>query len=991
MKSLFKYFLLALLTAIGQSVYAQHWTAPSEGEYSGETPLYAQVEVNGVYGTQIELAAFVDGECRGVATAIAGSTNHTLRVWGDPTADNGKDITLKAYYEGMVYVFKTTYKWTGESQKLGTLSVDAITDIAPFEINKTTKTFPYTLNVASELATKSIVYEYGDSQPKGQTKLDTSETTFKGFSGWDIKSSVATINSSTGIATFTDGGNAYIGVAASFETVSHSPTHGPETKTFGTSVLATVSQELVAVESMTANLNILKPVGLTYGEFKTALNVQMLPVDATDKSYYIDWKTDSPFVSPVSSLSDDATLYYPVDGMEFTIHSTSNPTVSLDGTLTTFWRAGDIMVMEDPLTIDAGAKLESILQNATVGGDGSHTVTLEVEGGATLFDATGGALPGQYTCKYVVTDPDGVRHEAAFVLIVRQPLKSILVSPPYATNAEGTEGVLTAEVGDNVGAKLLDIVRITPADATDPALVYNIEKGGTTPILNGEGIAIAVGDARYAVSSSTYPDVAPVLIHVYVNPPITFSVETSNLSKYEDTPMTITCNRPDDVDPDKFELTFANHPALGQPACDITEVKTISLPKDEKRWQILLRGLAAGNTPYTLSYDGKVIDEGEVFVKAEVALRDGWDWIAPYAYTTSDAAGAGVITFDRLVFDNKDGGKILDVRSQTGLLYNDPEWGIFGDIAQFSSIDGMYKVKTTTPQGEGLYGRYDVGRDYVLASAVEGKPITRAGYNWVAYRQEFSRTFESCKTYLETHYAASEGDKIIGKSGSAEYHNGQWVAPEDFVMEAGKGYLYYTLQPKGNVLDFASDDADELPYSDFDRMLNGFPGLAASQRKTSQPKTSQLLGNLATPWQYDPHRFADNMPIVATLPHVDGGESLTIGAFVGDECRGKGTFVEDHIAIINVAGTAGETIHFRLYDANTGCYTDINETLLYSQMAGSMQTPVQFTAGTVTGLTTPPAALQSNNHATPLYHLSGRRANATAKGIHIQNGTKVIR
>ena len=79
-------------------------------------------------------------------------------------------------------------------------------------------------------------------------------------------------------------------------------------------------------------------------------------------------------------------------------------------------------------------------------------------------------------------------------------------------------------------------------------------------------------------------------------------------------------------------------------------------------------------------------------------------------------------------------------------------------------------------------------------------------------------------------------------------------------------------------------------------------------------------------WDYDHTKFASNMTVVATLDNLEDGDRYTIGAFVGDECRGEGRFI-DGLAFITIHSDGGEEVKFRLYDTLTGIFSDIDLTV----------------------------------------------------------------
>ena len=164
---------------------------------------------------------------------------------------------------------------------------------------------------------------------------------------------------------------------------------------------------------------------------------------------------------------------------------------------------------------------------------------------------------------------------------------------------------------------------------------------------------------------------------------------------------------------------------------------------------------------------------------------------------------------------------------------------------------------------------------------------------------------------------------IIGKDNFAEFGNGKWVAADDFTFKAGKGYMYYTLGNGGKTIDWGTPDAFESKAKE-----------VIYYAKSYAPR--------ANVWQYDNSAYADNMPIVAVLSGIDDPENYSVGAFVGDECRGEGNIAGGKYMFINVAGTAGETVTFKLYNKMEGTYSDLDNTVTYGSKAGSLKNPVEL-------------------------------------------------
>ena len=112
----FLFTMLALLSVLTINA-AKKWTAPSASDFLTSTPIYVQVKVNGQTSTTIEVAAFINGECRASADVYDRTTNlYTLRVWGNPD-EIGSTITFKAYDSAndFEFSFTKTAEFTGET------------------------------------------------------------------------------------------------------------------------------------------------------------------------------------------------------------------------------------------------------------------------------------------------------------------------------------------------------------------------------------------------------------------------------------------------------------------------------------------------------------------------------------------------------------------------------------------------------------------------------------------------------------------------------------------------------------------------------------------------------------------------------------------------------------------------------------------------------------------------------------------------------------
>ena len=362
-----------------------------------------------------------------------------------------------------------------------------------------------------------------------------------------------------------------------------------------------------------------------------------------------------------------------------------------------------------------------------------------------------------------------------------------------------------------------------------------------------------------------------------------------------------------------------------------------------------LRGLAVGEYDYYVTYNGKRMPAsdgnavGRLIIPAEVNFENGWDWISifmptPYALTNASTGDfLSTLNMDR-------NNRIIEIRSQLAALYNDPTGGLFGDITQLSASDGAYKIKSNYEDRNATTKIFNLGTAANGTTTAAQMPMVEPGYTWIGYPHEQYHKLATLMPYLAA--TATAGDLIIGRDAFIEFDGLNWVGSLQS-FEPGKGYIYYT----------ENDTPFRLNWGDY------YLPLEAADNVAPAP----------TPWYYDARQYASTMPIVATLDQDTDPTRYSIGAFVGDECRGQGTVGSDgkHL-FITVTGNPGENISFKLYDKATGSFTDLDETLLYGNSAGSLQKPVVFN--------TNPSKIQTND--TEKLSLTYARQTITVNGAN---------
>lgn len=295
--------------------------------------------------------------------------------------------------------------------------------------------------------------------------------------------------------------------------------------------------------------------------------------------------------------------------------------------------------------------------------------------------------------------------------------------------------------------------------------------------------------------------------------------------------------------------------------------------------------------------------EIKVEVGADYTYTTGWNWMSLYKTTPA------LSSIEALNGDNYFNESLLEIRSQFKLAINDAIYGWFGSLTELAS--DCYHVYSNSRAQFVIYGGIDPTYDNTLYK----------GWNWIFNPYADSYGIEA----IALSVMASEGDIIKTKTnGFATYTNGAWVADPSFQISYGEGMMYY------------ANNATTLNWA-------ATPGTPAAGARGRQSR------NRESTWQYDASRYSTNMSVIAQAKGMT--EGMTIGAFCGDECRGEGMVVEANgelYLFITVHGEAGEQISFRSFDGIS--YNDINETIKFTQMAGSIREPLTLNVNGTNGI-----------------------------------------
>lgn len=938
-----KTLLTMMLMLVGMTTWAQNWSAPTANDYQASTPVYVQVNINGQEQLKVEVAAFIDGDCRAVvygAEAVVGNSQYfSLRVWGDPKTDDQKDITFKVAWEGLVFNFTKTVAWTGEthSEIPVVLNVDMPTGVSITNPLNLEMKLPAKYDLNNDI---KFLYEGRDFDgsvidytPLNESTIET-ELTYV----WDFanSSSYFTVDGTT-LTALQETGDAgkYLGLTVMggemFRISTRTNVIIKEPKVPVTSITCTPSEWTININD---NLN---------ENQELAAAIKVLPEDASDKTY-----TFVPADAAAEAVYNNG--FFSATGT-YNINIVSNSDRNVFEPITvTVVKSVERISFTTPsnrfYAVEGDNVFDMIRPYVSVYPDDAtnknFNFVVPAEASDAIVDGVAGRMPGRYFIDIVSEDNPQAKEQAEVII----------------NKIEAPESI-TMNIGESYYTKLNGMIAVLP-ELEDMGFTYSISPKKDTDAegFDANGGAIKSGTYTLLITCNENPKaMAEVVVTVLTPVVITFPARVT-LSKFKDTQLELTLVEGDNFDPELVEVRFmANQDVMP----GVPEPVTYSPVAGSNNLKWNLRGNLVGYYQFEVLYDGRYMlntegyEMSDAVVPVEIAFNnDGWDWIY-YPASLSLRAEDGSYH----AWMNKDANnRIIDLRSQTDLLYNDDTYGFFGTIDHLSSGEGMYKIKAKYEDAaDAMFVEPEGGDMYWDRYAT--KPIVK-GYNWIGYPNEWDITIDEFNTINEINPAA-DGDMIIAKKGFAEYDgaNGRWFAQDGFYLQAGKGYIYYST----------SDGEKEIAF-------DVYPSEDDARAKQRAPRKTVNV------WQYNAGAFADNMAIVAEMKGIANPEDYTIGAFVDGECRGEGNFVTGNKMMISVAGKTGEDVYFRLYNHITGEYSEIFETVKYAQKLGSLKKPVALSSPETTGIRSLELGVSSSD--AQVFDMNGRRVETMSKsGVYV--------
>ena len=587
----------------------------------------------------------------------------------------------------------------------------------------------------------------------------------------------------------------------------------------------------------------------------------------------------------------------------------------------------------------------------------SHPEVLEIMGGRYFY------LYGLGETTVEVCTADG-NTTAELRVIVYRPVESVTT--------------LISEVDIPVGTNVYDILKpyvhyeISPDDAPQEILVI----ADDTTIVAPDGTILRDGTTQLTIASAFMPEMVadtPIVVNAF-NKLLGFTLSVDGqlydsprqfyTHRYEKTVITL-APQPENatIDPDHLDVGIWDefNFAYGISSLDIESCTPNYRPDGTlKDFTIVVKPQFFGSGDLMIEYaDDRqgLIDMSYFFgftVRRDIPIVDGWNWVAFFEQVAPNYEEVdGELNLDAPTYDHYNdadhfGGGLIDLRLPGNYyLHKDPVYGLFGHIedawASGAKIN-FDKSQATSASfiNDGTVLIYN--SKYVSSfrgGAADRTPLISQGWNWIGYPYLYDysieqlgiRTNDLSDPNVLAHGLPYDGDLILASDGSMLVYDAtthEWLTPDsaDYTFRYGQMYLYYTDQPNNPTKDrrfYWGDEASSYPMYDL----------------TEQAAYAPAARRASDWWDYDSHRFADRMAIIARLDGIDNPSDYTIGAFVGDECRGEGRAVKDWM-FITLSGEAKDHVTFRLLDKRTGLSYPLSESLRFGMLEGTLRAPYRF-------------------------------------------------
>lgn len=988
MKKILTQLVLLSLCAI---VQAQSWsgTVPTEYDYNDQTMVWASLTVENGSGSGYVIGAFIDDVCRGESELMTsptdGSPIYVITVRGNnDESDLGKAITFKVYDPGTGLEYPITLNTTAP---------------ITFEHEKTygypsgsigmSVTVPTSYKLIFSEAEVGKAYELTESlqiKPTEATlplNLEWSVTPTEAAAAVSLKGSTLTAQMtypSSLTLSVSGPGNPTAGPSAplascEFQIIRHAD------------AITLVQTEKQITINDVAELNAFLKQGISY---------QLNPGDATDEVLW-EANTNNSLVwngtgfdivgggeaqiRPYIMIGEQKLVPKDLNGKEEWITVTVFvPVTSIDVSYT-LWGGGDdsfLANMGDEHIYERLLKMINVYpKNAT---DTTYTISI-VDGdgtvikkeGETLVPLSAGPCVLRITSNYNALS--AVPKTADVNLTIENPATDAIILKPIidVILTDGQSKDISNEVCNNVTWN---------GDTGNLAAGSYVMVSGTTGSVTGSG---SIGKTSIEGTFTAVKEgLSSILMNLVWYDYDSWGITSNELKTKNNSPMFI-INVQNYLTLSRFEVAVSN-PVAGENCMIILTPKpegatfdpadiTLSFHNgydESTEWGQKFK--LVQTAPPALFYQVTSEIPCHAFIEVKngaklVPLNDseatqyafqigypmtfetGWQWRCnPWGF---------VSTNDLETVYSK---SMIELRTSNKLVYNDPAWGLFGTLMSTPGIQQTqcYKINMGTmeePQTTVFYSVTD-NTQIMNWNAEQKKYIIpmKPGWNWVGtpyfFAHDVSSIFESPSEL--------DGVVIIGKTGSTEFGSGTWNGDLSEI-KPNQGYIFYN--PSTETKNLVLKPEDQIVVN-------------------AAPAGVKGLAPLRQIWEYDHTRFMNNMSVVAELEDIAHPEQYSIGAFVGDECRGEGV-IKNGKAFITVHCDAGEYVTFKLYSPYTNDFYTVDEGLKAVTRVGSLKAPYKLhSTGVVDGIRS--VASSSDDASAETYDLSGRRVNNQQQGVAIR-------
>ena len=413
----------------------------------------------------------------------------------------------------------------------------------------------------------------------------------------------------------------------------------------------------------------------------------------------------------------------------------------------------------------------------------------------------------------------------------------------------------------------------------------------------------------------------------------------------EEQTLTVTFS-PEDADFDASALSISVMPGQLELPYDweAFEISEGEVDGNNVNYTIIARALCPQATIY-IEYDAASVEENGKTIYSEqyvemaekLTVAEGWSWISLINSSLSVSELSKTL---------------IEARSKTDLVFNDARYGLFGTLDYITEAEA-YKVNMNSSATV-----VAIANMFNNDGSIADKKFEK-GWNWVSYPYEYAYAVEDI--FDASNF--NEGDIILSKDrGFVTCTDGAWIGDLTELMPQ-EGYMVYT----------SAETTASMPGR-----------FTLEQGYFTANTASKAAARGASMWVVDGSKFANTMPVIAQVD-VEETDDLVVVAFVDDECRGEGRFING-LAFVSVAGEAGENVTFRLYNKVTGEMFDIDGGITFAGMAGSVKAPVAMRAiGVPATGTTGIVDINTidSNAIVAIYDVAGRKVERMTSGIYI--------